>query len=69
MAQQPVPHFSASAEALERVEGDHSSFPPSLELRIARSHFSRWLARFGLGELTDPLLRPTKRPAERGQTG
>jgi hypothetical protein len=42
---------------------------PSAELRIERSRFSRLLARFGLGELTDPILRPIKRAAGRGQTG
>jgi hypothetical protein len=42
---------------------------PSAELRIERSRFSRLLARFGLGELTDPILRPTNRAAGRGHTG
>jgi hypothetical protein len=69
MPHQPVTHFSAREEAQERVEGERLAFPPSAELRVERSRFSRFLARFGLGELTDPILRPTKRPAERGHTG
>jgi hypothetical protein len=42
---------------------------PSAELRIERSRFSRLLARFGLGEMTDPILRPTKTSAGRGSAG
>jgi hypothetical protein len=66
MAQRPVPHISALPEAQKSAQPDHSAARPSAELRIERSRFSRLLARFGLGELTDPILRPTKRSAERG---
>jgi hypothetical protein len=69
MAQRPVPHISAPSEAPERAPGDHPTSEPSAELPVERSRFSRLLARFGLGELTDPILRPTKHPAERGQAG
>lgn len=34
----------------------------SPELPSERSRFSRWLASFGLGETTIPLLRPLKTP-------
>jgi hypothetical protein len=50
-------------------ESEHAPSRPSAELRIERSHFSRLLARFGLGELTDPILRPINRAAGRGETG
>jgi hypothetical protein len=35
---------------------------PSPELPAERSRFSNWLASFGLGETTIPLLRPLKTP-------
>jgi hypothetical protein len=69
MAQRPVPHIPSPSEAPERAPGDHPAAQPSAELRVERSRFSRLLARFGLGELTDPILRPTKHPAEPGQAG
>lgn len=69
MAQRPVPHISAPSEAPESAPGDHSAALPPAELRVERSRFSRLLARFGLGELTDPILRPTKHPAGRGHPG
>jgi hypothetical protein len=69
MAQRPGPHISAPSEAPERAPGDLPTAQPSAELRVERSRFSRLLARFGLGELTDPILRPTKHPAEPRQTG
>ncbi len=34
----------------------------SPELPLERSRFSSWLASFGLGETTIPLLRPLKSP-------
>ncbi|HYC31197.1 MAG TPA: hypothetical protein VEB59_02860 [Gemmatimonadales bacterium] len=34
----------------------------SPELPLERSRFSSWLASFGLGETTIPLLRPLKTP-------
>jgi hypothetical protein len=69
MAQRPVPHISAPSEAPERDPGYHSAAQPPAELPVERSRFSRLLARFGLGELTDPILRPTKHRAERGHAG
>ena len=66
MAQQgPVSRVSALSDLPESAPGDQVA-RPSAELRIERSRFSRLLARFGLGELTDPILRPSKRSAERG---
>jgi hypothetical protein len=69
MAQRPVPHISAPSEAPESAPGDRSAAQAFAELPVERSRFSRLLARFGLGELTDPILRPTKHPAERGRVG
>jgi hypothetical protein len=43
--------------------GDHVVSRPAAELRTELSRFSRLLARFGLGELTDPILRPTSESA------
>jgi hypothetical protein len=56
-------------EAPESASGGHAAAQPPAELPVERSRFSRLLARFGLGELTDPILRPTKHPAERGHPG
>jgi hypothetical protein len=64
MAQRPIPPVSGFSEAHESAEGRHTA-PPSAELRVERSRFSRLLARFGLGELTDPILRPAKGPSKR----
>jgi hypothetical protein len=69
MAQRSVPHISAPSEAPESALGDYSAAQPLAELPVERSRFSRLLARFGLGELTDPILRPTKHPAERAHPG
>jgi hypothetical protein len=69
MAQRPGPHISAISKAHDNAAGDESVARPSAELRVERSRFSRLLARFGLGELTNPILRPTKHPAERGRAG
>jgi hypothetical protein len=33
------------------------------QLPAERSRFTRWLARFGLGETVAPLLRPTRAPS------
>ena len=38
---------------------DQGVVRPSAEFRTERSRFSHLLARFGLGELTAPILRPT----------
>jgi hypothetical protein len=69
MAQRPVPLFSAPSEAPEGASGDRTTAQPPAELPVERSRFSRLLARFGLGELTDPILRPTKHTAGRGHSG
>jgi len=58
--------MSALPEVQESAPNDNSAGRPSAELRIERSRFSRLLARFGLGELTDPILGPNKHPVERG---
>jgi hypothetical protein len=63
MGQRPLLDPSAPQQV---PESDHTAPRPSAELRIERSRFSRLLARFGLGELTDPILRPKNRAAERG---
>ena len=61
MAQRPALDTPAGTEAPSGANGDDSG-RPSAELRVERSRFSRLLARFGLGELTDPILRPAKPP-------
>lgn len=43
---------------------DTDAAPP--ELPSERSRFTRWLASFGLGEATIPLLRPLKTPRNTG---
>ena len=68
MAQRPALDIQAGQDA-PTGGGDDDDPRPSAELRIERSRFSRLLARFGLGELTDPILRPTKHPAGPGSTG
>ena len=57
MAQRPTTDGSALSAAEDSRE-DPQDPRPSPELRNERSRFSRLLARFGLGELTDPILRP-----------
>jgi hypothetical protein len=57
MSQTPVPNESAqptgvTPEALVEPLGAE-------QLPAERSRFSRWLARFGLGEAVAPLLRPS----------
>lgn len=71
MAQQPISHVLGHPDAPERAPNEAARSDvarPSAELRIERSRFSRLLARFGLGELTDPILRPTRHSAERGRS-
>ena len=68
MAQRPALDTPAGSEAPPGAAGQ-DTIRPSAELRVERSRFSRLLARFGLGELTDPLLRPTKPPAGQGPNG
>lgn len=64
MAQRPALQSLRNSEAPSSEDG-HEAVRPSAELRIERSRFSRLLARFGLGELTNPILRPTKPSAGR----
>jgi hypothetical protein len=67
MAQRPTINPSADAEVAPGAETEVDR--PSAELPMERSRFSRWLARFGLGELTDPILRPTKPSAGQAPNG
>jgi hypothetical protein len=58
MAQTPVPNESTPSNG---VTPDKSAEPLAPEqLPAERSRFTRWLARFGLGEAVAPLLRPTR---------
>jgi hypothetical protein len=66
MAKRPVLDLTTPPQV---PESEHAAPRPSAELRIERSRFSRLLARFGLGEVTDPILRPINRAAGRGQSG
>ena len=68
MAQRPALNPPAGPEAPPGATGQET-IRPSAELRIERSRFSRLLARFGLGELTDPILGPTKPPPGPGPNG
>jgi hypothetical protein len=68
MPQRPLLDTPAGPEAPSSADGQEA-VRPSSELRIERSRFSRLLARFGLGELTNPILRPTKPPAGPGPNG
>ena len=68
MALRPAHETPAGSQALS-APGSQAEGHPSAELRVERSLFSRWLARFGLGESTNPILRPTKPSAERAPNG
>lgn len=68
MAQRPARDILGDQDTPTGAGGSHA-VPPSAELRMERSRFSRLLARFGLGELTDPILRPTKHSAGPGSPG
>ena len=62
-----MPHSVPSGSFASQEESLPSGAPtPDLdaapELPSDRSRFSRWLASFGLGEATIPLLRPAKSP-------
>lgn len=65
MVHRPAPDISAVQHPTSGTGGEHEP-RPSVELRLERSRFSRLLARFGLGELTAPILRPAKPSAQRG---
>ena len=68
MAQRPVSKISELPEAVGSASADQAPVVRrSAELRLERSRFSRLLARFGLGELTDPILRPIERAAEKSR--
>lgn len=69
MAQRPTPDGTALSASQEGAQGNQPVLSSSPELRIEQSRFSRLLARFGLGELTDPILRPHKQPADRDHAG
>ena len=69
MAQRPTPDAPTVTTAQACAPDDQEVVRPSAEFRTERSRFSRLLARFGLGELTDPILRPTKHPAGRDRAG
>jgi hypothetical protein len=58
----PVHQGESLPSAAATAEADATS----PELPSERSRFSRWLASFGLGESTIPLLRPTKTPRSGG---
>ena len=68
MAQRPPFDTPAGPEAPSAATGQ-DAVRPLAELRVERSRFSRLLARFGLGELTDPILRPAKPPTGQGPNG
>ncbi|HEX2219531.1 MAG TPA: hypothetical protein VHG35_12060 [Gemmatimonadales bacterium] len=69
MAQRPAPDGTALSALQESAQENHPVLPSSPELRLEQSRFSRLLARFGLGELTNPILRPNKQPADRDRAG
>jgi len=58
MAQTPVPNESAQPNGPPPEEQAGPLAPE--QLPAERSRFTRWLARFGLGEAVAPLLRPTR---------
>ena len=75
-----VPNFAETVSMAKRPrldpttppqapESDDNTPRPSAELRVERSRFSRLLARFGLGELTDPILRPANPAPGQSQPG
>ncbi|HEU5042005.1 MAG TPA: hypothetical protein VFT84_14345 [Gemmatimonadales bacterium] len=57
---------SISAGSSAETATDASTVVPDAaatpELPLERSRFSSWLASFGLGDTTIPLLRPVKSP-------
>jgi hypothetical protein len=58
MAQTPVPNESAQPKS-PASENPEAPLAPE-QLPAERSRFTRWLARFGLGEAVAPLLGPTR---------
>lgn len=58
------PHTPAGPTDSARIVAAEGGLEP-VELPSERSRFSRWLARFGLGELTETLLRPAEPHAPR----
>ena len=65
---QPISPGSATGagECLNDAAAPATDAAASPELPLERSRFSRWLASFGLGESTIPLLRPLKSPRQPG---
>jgi hypothetical protein len=63
MAQTPTPNESAQPFSRPPEKTAEPLAPE--ELPVERSRFTRWLARFGLGEAVAPLLRPTRTPTPR----
>jgi hypothetical protein len=53
-------------DALPAAGAPSEADPATPELPSERSRFSHWLASFGLGEATIPLLRPVKSPRNGG---
>jgi hypothetical protein len=53
-------------DALPAAGASSEADAASPELPSERSRFTRWLASFGLGEATIPLLRPVKTPRNGG---
>ena len=69
MPQPSAPRFPVASKAENSRPAELADGRPSGELRFELSRFSRFLARFGLGELTNPILRPTKAPVGQGRSG
>ena len=59
MSHSPV-HDDAAQPGPEPEARPSTESLPAEQLPAERSRFSRWLARFGLGEAPDPLLGPAR---------
>jgi hypothetical protein len=57
MAQTPIPNEPAQPVSPEPKLAETLA---AEQLPAERSRFTRWLARFGLGEAVAPLLRPSR---------
>jgi hypothetical protein len=62
MSQSPVQDESARPGKDPEAREEAEPLAPE-QLPAERSRFSRWLARFGLGEAPDPLLGPARTAA------
>ena len=67
MTRSVLPGSFASQDESLPAASESPDTDGATELPSERSRFSRWLASFGLGETTIPLLRPAKAP--RGGAG